>query len=52
MGKRAAAVVVPVCLGAVLPGIVVAALMGKLYPYEVPQEYRTTCQALADAAYP
>jgi hypothetical protein len=52
MGKRAAAVVVPMCAGAVLSGVVVAALMGKLYPYEVPQEYRTTYQAQADVAHP
>lgn len=46
-GRRAAAVAVPMCTGAVLSGIVVAALMGKLYPYEVPQAYRNTYQAQA-----
>lgn len=45
--KRAAAVAVPMCAGAVLSGIVVVALMGKLYPYEVPPEYRDTYQAQA-----
>jgi hypothetical protein len=43
--KRAAAVAVPMCAGAVLSGIVVAALMGKLYPYAVPREYNNTWQA-------
>ena len=44
-GRRLAAVALPACLGAVLSGIVVAALMGKLYPYAVPQEYENTYQA-------
>jgi succinate dehydrogenase/fumarate reductase cytochrome b subunit len=43
--KRAAAVAVPMCTGALLSGIVVAALMGKLYPYAVPREYNNTWQA-------
>jgi hypothetical protein len=51
-GKRAAAVVVPMCAGAVLSGLVVAALMGKLYPYEVPQKYRMTYLAQANAGHP
>jgi hypothetical protein len=41
-GKRTAAVVVTMCLGAVVSGMVVAALMGMLYPYSVPQAYLQT----------
>lgn len=41
-GRRAAAVVVTMCLGAVVSGMVVAALMGMLYPYTVPQAYLQT----------
>lgn len=41
-GRRTAAVVVAMCLGAVVSGIVVAALMGMLYPYGVPQAYLQT----------
>jgi hypothetical protein len=35
----------PLAAGVVFSGLVLAALMGKLYPYEVPQAYRNTWQA-------
>jgi hypothetical protein len=35
----------PLAAGVVFSGLVLAALMGKLYPYEVPQAYRDTFQA-------
>jgi hypothetical protein len=41
-GRRAYAVVVTICLGAVVSGMVVAALMGMLYPYTVPLAYLKT----------
>jgi succinate dehydrogenase/fumarate reductase cytochrome b subunit len=51
-GKRAAALAVPMGVGVVLSSLVLAALMGKLYPYEVPQVYMSTYQAQASAAPP
>jgi succinate dehydrogenase/fumarate reductase cytochrome b subunit len=51
-GRRAAALAVPMGVGVVLSGLVVVALMGKLYPYEVPPAYMTTYQAQAAAAPP
>jgi hypothetical protein len=36
---------VPLAAGVVFSGLVLVALMGKLYPYEVPQAYRNTYQA-------
>lgn len=44
LARRAgtAALVVPVCAGVLVSSLVVAALMGKLLPYEVPQTYRNT----------
>jgi hypothetical protein len=51
-GKRVAALAVPMSVGVVLSSMVLAALMGKLYPYEVPQRYMTTYQAQAAAAPP
>jgi hypothetical protein len=46
--KRVAAVAVPLCVGAVVSALVVVALMGRLIPYAVPQEYRNTFGAQAD----
>jgi hypothetical protein len=37
-----APLVLPVCAGLVVSGLVVAVLMGKLLPYEVPQTYKNT----------
>jgi succinate dehydrogenase/fumarate reductase cytochrome b subunit len=51
-GKRAAALAVPMGVGIVLSSVVLAALTGKLYPYEVPQMYMSTYQAQAAAAPP
>jgi ABC-type sulfate transport system permease component len=39
---RQAAMAVPICVGAVFAGLLLAVLMGKLYPYEVPQPYMAT----------
>ena len=36
---------VPLAAGVVFSGLVLAALMGKLYQYEVPQAYRNTYTA-------
>jgi len=36
---------VPLAAGVLFSGLVVAALMGKLYPYEIPQAYRNTYTA-------
>jgi hypothetical protein len=47
--KRAAALAVPMGVGVVLSGMVLAALMGKLYPYQVPQPYQATYQAAYQA---
>jgi succinate dehydrogenase/fumarate reductase cytochrome b subunit len=40
--SRAFAVFLPLCVGAVISSLVLAALMGKMYPYEVPQKYQDT----------
>ena len=44
LARRAgpAALVVPLCAGLLVSGLVLAALMGKLLPYEVPQTYKKT----------
>lgn len=44
LARRAgtAALVVPLCAGALVSSLIVAALMGKLLPYEVPPMYRQT----------
>lgn len=44
-GRRALVLAVPVSAGAVVSGLIVVALMGKLAPYEVPQAYKATYQA-------
>lgn len=44
---RALAAGLPLLPGAVVSGLVLAALMGKLYPYEAPQVYKNTFQAQA-----
>jgi succinate dehydrogenase/fumarate reductase cytochrome b subunit len=44
---RALAVALALGLGAVMSSLVLAALMGKLYPYEVPQIYKNTFQSAA-----
>jgi len=40
--RRLAALAVPMCVGGVLAAVLLAALMGELYPYEVPQAYAAT----------
>jgi succinate dehydrogenase/fumarate reductase cytochrome b subunit len=40
--RRLAAVAVPMCVGMVLAAVSLAALMGKLHPYSVPQDYAAT----------
>lgn len=44
LARRAgtAALLVPVCAGVLVSSLVVAVLMGKLLPYEVPQTYGNT----------
>ncbi|MFC5462530.1 hypothetical protein [Massilia niabensis] len=49
---RALAAGLPLSAGVVFSGLVLAALMGKLYPYEVPQAYKNTYPAQAAAARP
>lgn len=50
--SRALAVALPLSAGVVLSGLVVVALMGRLYPYQVPQLYKDTYPAQAIAAHP
>jgi hypothetical protein len=39
---RALVLASALCVGAVMSTLVLAALMGKLYPYEVPPKYQST----------
>jgi succinate dehydrogenase/fumarate reductase cytochrome b subunit len=40
--RRLAAVAVPMCVGMLLAAVLLAAFMGKLHPYSVPQDYAAT----------
>jgi succinate dehydrogenase/fumarate reductase cytochrome b subunit len=40
--RRLAAVAVPMCVGMLLAAVSLAAFMGKLHPYSVPQDYAAT----------
>ena len=49
---RALAVALPLSAGIVISSLVVVALMGGLYPYQVPQKYLDTFPAQAGATHP
>jgi hypothetical protein len=42
IGLRASVVALSMCVGVVMSTLILAALMGGIYPYEVPQQYKNT----------